>query len=229
MSPSHVPFDQAWESRKVPMANLITAAFANPISILEIGTWCGLGSTQVWLMNLLKGSKITLVDAWRPYASTMDLKDAAFDYRGMDVLSSDAFLSTYVAVRKFEAEHRDREVEVQLIRADTETFLPYLNPESFDFIYIDGDHKFEKVLSDIKNAKRLVKSDFGIICGDDLERLPTAALIDLAAQYKDRDFLREPHYFHPGVLLAVSQEFDHVSMINGFWWVVCRKGVFTNA
>jgi Methyltransferase domain len=43
----------------------------------------------------------------------------------------------------------------QLIRTDTETFLPGLSPESFDFIYIDGDHKFDKILSDIKNAKRL--------------------------------------------------------------------------
>jgi hypothetical protein len=180
-------------------------------------------------MNLLKGSKTTLVDAWKSYASTRDLDDAGFDYRGMDVLSSDAFLSTYVAIRKFEAEHGDREVEVQLIRADTETFLPDLGPESFDFIYIDGDHKFDKVLSDIKNAKRLIKSEFGIICGDDLEQLPTTALVDLARQYKDRDYLREPHSFHPGVLLAVAQEFDQVSMVNGFWWIVCRKGVFTNA
>ena len=94
------------------MANSITTAFVDPISALEIGTWCGLGSTQIWLMNLSKGSKIILVDAWKSYASTRDLDDAGFDYRGMEVLSSDAFLSTYVAIRKFEAEHGDREVEV---------------------------------------------------------------------------------------------------------------------
>jgi Methyltransferase domain len=111
----------------------------------------------------------------------------------------------------------------QLIRRDTETFLPGLSPESFDFIYIDGDHKFDKVLSDIKNAKRLIKSEFGSICGDDLEQLSTTALVDLARQYKDQDYLREPHSFNPGVLLTVAQEFDQVSMVNGFWSIVLRR------
>jgi hypothetical protein len=86
-----------------------------------------------------------------------------------------------------------------------------------------------KSYSDIKNAKRLIKSEFGSICGDNLEQLPTTALVDLARQYIDRDYLREPHFFHPGVLLAVAQEFDQVSMVKGSGGPYVERGVFTNA
>jgi hypothetical protein len=179
------------------------------------------------LTNVKDGSKITLVDAWKPYASDIDLKYIGFDYKRMDLLTSDAFLSTYVAIRKFESEcHRN--IDIRLIRADSDTMLPCLCADSFDFIYIDGDHKYEKAKSDIQNAKRLVKKDYGIICGDDLDRHPAVDLIETAKSFRNQDYLGEPHHFHPGVLLAVSEEFSRVSMVNGFRWVVCRNDVFTD-
>jgi hypothetical protein len=129
-SPLLPPFDQAWDNRKQPMTSLISRAFDGPISLLEVGTWCGIGSTQIWLTNVKDGSKITLVDAWKPYASDIDLKYIGFDYKRMDLLTSDAFLSTYVAIRKFESEcHRN--IDIRLIRADSDTMLPCLCADKF--------------------------------------------------------------------------------------------------
>ena len=72
-----------------------------------------------------------------------------------------------------------------------------------------------------------MNKNFGIICGDDLEKLPTEELITVAKMNKNRDFLRQDNeHYHPGVLLSISEEFDRVNMINGFYWIVCINGKF---
>jgi predicted O-methyltransferase YrrM len=222
-----IPQNQAWDSRAGVMRALITAAFSKPINALEVGVWFGIGSTNIWLHALHDKSKLVLIDSWRPYASAADLKDDGWDYKAMDDLSSDAFLSAYLNVKRFETQRNGKDVNVSLIRGSSKDFLPLLSENSFDFIYVDGDHKYESVKSDLQQAKRLVNKDFGIICGDDLERIPTTELYELAQKNKDRDFLRHPHNFHPGVLLAVAEEFSAVNMVNGFWWVVCVDGNFS--
>ena len=50
----------------------------------------------------------------------------------------------------------------------------------FDFIYVDGDHKYESVKRNLIDAKRLAKKAFSLVCGDDLERLPSRELLDIA-------------------------------------------------
>jgi methyltransferase family protein len=142
----------------------------------------------------------------------------------MDSLSSEAFLSAFLNVRKFENEIDDK--NVSLIRGKSSALLPLFKEDCFDFIYIDADHKYESVKADIVNAKRLVNKKFGIVCGDDLEKLPTPELVDLARQYKDRDYIKGDYGYHPGVCLAVSEEFASVNMSDGFWWVVCKNGEF---
>lgn len=214
-------------SRSEVMRALISNAFHNPISALEIGVWFGTGSTNIWLDCLQRKSNLVLVDAWRPYASGADLQDKEWDYRRDDSLSTDAFLSTFLNVKKFEEEKKEKEINISIVRGKTDGILPLFSENIFDFIYIDGDHKYKIAKSDIKHAKRLVRKDFGIICGDDLEQLPSPYLLELAQQHKDLDFLRAPHYFHPGMLLAISEEFPEVNMVNGFWWITCVNGKFT--
>ncbi len=221
-----IPQDQVWTERRPLMEQLIRRAFDRPIKAIEIGCWFGVGSTQIWLNNLKQGSTLLLIDSWKPYSSPKDLADKEWDYKEMDNLSTDAFLSTFLQVRKFETERRDSRLDMQLIRGDASTLLPLFAENSFDFIYIDGDHKYAKVKQDIQQAKRLVKKDYGIICGDDLERLPTPELVEVAKNHKTDDFLRDPYYFHPGVMVAVSEEFPVVNMANGFWWIVCKGGKF---
>ena len=75
----------------------------------------------------------------------------------------------------------------------------------------------------MKEAKRLINKDFGLICGDDLEKLPTDELYQLALENLNRDCLRDPK-FHPGVLAAIKEEFETVHMVNGFWWIAYRGG-----
>jgi len=225
-SPAPIQQNQAWPDRSGVMDALIKAAFTSPISALEIGVWFGVGSTNIWLTNLKPGSSILLLDSWKPYSSQEDLQDDGWNYKQMDDLSTDAFLSAFLNIKRFENENADKKIRIQLTRGDSSSFLPLLQANAFDFIYIDGDHKYEKVKADIQQAKRLVRKNFGVICGDDLDKLPTPDLIEVSRKHTNRDALREEG-FHPGVLLAVAEEFESVNMRNSFWWTVCKDGAFT--
>jgi hypothetical protein len=221
--------NQAWASRAGIMKQLFKAAFdKKKIVGMEIGVWYGKGSTQIWLKNLAPESVFTLIDSWKPYASKQDLIDDPFGpYAEMDALASDAFISAFSEVKRIERERAKDNLTVNLLRANSSEYLKHLLDDSFDFIYIDGDHKYVNVKSDIREAKRLIKKDFGIICGDDLENIPSKELYEIAKQHVLRDFLREPNLaFHPGVLSAVYEEFNEVNMLNGFWWIVICDGEY---
>jgi hypothetical protein len=166
-----------------------------------------------------------LIDAWKPYASKSDLGDGGFGYSAMDSMATDAFLSTFINVKKFQNSNASKNIAVNIVRGESKFFLQQLS-ECFDFIYIDGDHKYDAVKSDLQQAKRIIKKNDSIICGDDLERLPSESLIELSRMHTDKDYIRDQS-FHPGVLLAVAEEFGTVNMFNGFWWIYCRNGVFS--
>lgn len=227
--PSIVPQSQAQPKRAEAMTKMIQTAFTDPVKALEIGVWYGIGSTNLWLANLQEGSELVLIDAWRPYASDADisgteLRPTYWDYAKMDSLATEAFLSAFLSVKKYENENTG--IDVSLIRANASKLLSMFREDMFDFIYIDADHKYDSVKQDIVNAKKLIKKDYGIICGDDLEKLPTPDLVEIARKYKDRDFIKGDYRFHPGVCLAVHEEFGTVNMIEGFWWTVCKNGEF---
>lgn len=220
-----VPENQAWPSRAGVMELLIKTAFQAPISALEIGVWYGVGSTNIWLNNLKDHSSIVLLDSWAPYSSESDLSDTGWNYKQMDDMSTDAFLSAFLNVKKFQREQAQRGIRINMVRGESTSLLPLMKDDSLDFIYIDGDHKYKNVKHDIQQAKRLINKKFGVICGDDLERLPSPELVALARQHTDTDFLRKEE-FHPGVMLAISEELPMVHMVNGFWWIVCNDGKF---
>jgi len=212
------------------MSALARKGFDTKIKALEIGVWYGTGSTNIWLDTFEQDSDIVLLDAWRPYASEADVSDGEFrskhwDYAKMDSLSSEAFLSAFLNVRKFENAQNDK--NISLIRGKSSSLLPFFKDGSFDFIYIDADHKYASVKDDIINAKRLINKNYGIICGDDLEKIPSPELVELARTYKDRDYIKGDYSYHPGVCLAVYEEFESVNMIDGFWWVVCKNDTFS--
>jgi SAM-dependent methyltransferase len=63
-------------------------------------------------------------------------------------------------------ESRLRKSEIILHEGDSATEMSKLPTELFDWIYIDGNHFFEGVSRDIREAKRLIKPD-GFLIFDD--------------------------------------------------------------
>ncbi len=55
---------------------------------------------------------------------------------------------------------------VQLHQGDSSTLLGALPDQSFDFIYIDGDHSYAGVTRDLAQAARKIKDDGWIVCND---------------------------------------------------------------
>jgi predicted O-methyltransferase YrrM len=203
--------------------------YEKPISVLEIGTWYGLGSTQVFKRYLPDGSSLLMLDKWSSYASEEDIKSERSWYRQMDAQSKEALLSVLEITNKSKDENQNIQkkgggVNFSIIRSDATIFTNFLKSSIFDLVFIDGSHYYENVKSDIQAAKRLVKKDFSIICGDDLELKPNASNIAIAKEYIRHD--SHPDGFHPGVLLAVSEEFEKVNIYEGFWFVYCIDGQF---
>ncbi len=92
--------------------------------------------------------------------------------------------------------------------------LPQWPDQSYDLIYLDGDHRYPIVEADCRQAARLIRRE-GVVCGDDLERVLTTPLaVAAAAADCHKDCVDG---YHPGVSLAVYQVFGTVTVQDGFW------------
>lgn len=110
-------------------------------------------------------------------------------------------------------------MEVEIRKGWSQDELPKLPAGMYDLVYIDGDHTYEGVKSDIANAAGLVRSG-GILCGDDLELQAHECDLAILNTQPNIDQHYDPAvdaYFHPGVTKAVNETFGQVSSWYGFW------------
>jgi len=190
---------------------------SRPIRILEIGSWSG-ASTLSWGQAIQEynngNGSITCIDAWKPYTDLATNSDSTNQMMDEALRHADPF-QVFQENIKFLPES----VEVEVLRGWSQEILPQMTGRSFDLVYIDGDHAYERVKSDLSYAADLI-NEGGIICGDDLELpasdcdlsiLETLPAIDL---YYDEEL--DKHY-HPGVSKAVGDYFGEVSSWYGYW------------
>jgi len=166
-----------------------------PLNILEIGSWTG-ASAVIWahaIEELCGGKgKVTCVDTWLPY---------------MDEPQPFTQFSNRIA--RAEVAHL-----IETRRGRSDDVLPTFAAESYDLVYIDGDHSYEQAKADIETAKSLVRTG-GILCGDDLEVLFHECNQYLALKWAElgTEYARDPATglaFHPGVTVAVHRCFGSV-------------------
>lgn len=188
-----------------------------PLNILEVGSWSG-ASALTWgealeIHNNGMGS-LTCVDAWEPYYDETEIPD--------DISRQiNRALSEEEPYRVFQQniKHLPSTVKLTVHRGWSGDVLPTLPSESFDLVYLDGDHSYRTVSSDIDAGCRLVNQG-GMICGDDLELQAHQTDASIAADRPNLDkFCDEASgiMFHPGVTLAVGEKFGPVSSWHGFW------------
>ena len=106
------------------------------------------------------------------------------------------------------------------IKGPSNTILPLMHQESFDMVYVDGNHSYSSVKNDLINSSKLIKEG-GILCGDDFN-IPLKDIDrDFAEKNKETNIIIDPKTkqpYHPGVSLAVSEFFGmEISCYNGFW------------
>ncbi len=189
------------QEQKAVLDALAVAAAGQGSTFLEIGSWCGESSAVLGKVAKNKNGRLFCIDWWKGNTG-MELEQIA--------KRSDIFSVFWENMKK-----EGLEDVVIPIRARSDMVSDILQKESFDLIYIDGDHRHDAALNDIKRYAPLLKVG-GIICGDDCE--------GYVSDY-DRSFLEEGksvdchESVHCGVVLAVGEYF-HDYLINYNTWSV---------
>lgn len=161
------------------------------LSILEIGSWLGAGSTKIFSEF---ASKLVCVDHWQGNENQAHKK----------IISE---FDPYSVFQKNIAAFKDIVVS---IKAPSSAIKNLLHDKYFDFIFIDGDHRYQQTLEDISNCISLVKPG-GIIAGHDCE----ARLSELPRSFTNEELVCDhmPSLItkfkecHPGVITAVDKVF----------------------
>jgi hypothetical protein len=159
-----------------------------PLDVLEVGSWCG-ASALTWgeAMDLYSGGgRIVCLDAWQPFfAPSVEGLAQAMD----QALASGEVERVFRDNMRFQPASVRWEAEKGL----SDEMLSTLPSESFDIVYLDGDHSYDAVVRDIEQSIPLLR-DGGILCGDDFD----------------------PEH-HEGVVRAVTERFGSVSEWHGLW------------
>ena len=151
-----------WFSRNIFYwkKHLLSFKGKSNLNFLEIGSFEG--RSAIWLLEHIlfaPTSKLTCIDAFEePPNDSFDCK-----------LIETNFLHN---IKETGALSR-----VNIIKEYTHTVLPTLQPNSFDFIYIDASHKAKDVLDDTVFSWRLLKSK-GLLFFDDYKYIEGDTAID---------------------------------------------------
>ncbi|MFM9976647.1 MAG: class I SAM-dependent methyltransferase [Sphingomonadaceae bacterium] len=126
----------------------------------EIGVWKGDFSAQ--LLSATKPRILHLVDPWL-VSDAADRADAA--WYGADKITQAAMDSIHDQVSARFAQERAKG-SVAIHRADARAALGAMAEDSLDYVYVDGDHSYEGVSTDLAEAFRVTKVG-GYLCCDD--------------------------------------------------------------
>lgn len=189
------------EEQKTVIRTLARAAARQGCVFLELGSWCGDSTIVIAKVAKEFNGRLFCVDWWKGSENTY-LEDIAS--------SKDVFSHFWERICK-----EGLEDVVVPIRAKTDTAFEVLKKESFDFIFIDADHTYNAVASDIKHYAPLVKKR-GILCGHDCEGRLSDYDMDFLEAGKNIDCSEGVHC---GVVLGVGRAFNNYSVNHAIWSV----------
>lgn len=144
--------NQSWRENHNKLLNLIKNHINDPKFGIEIGV--AFGSNSFNLLSNFNNLKLYSIDPYVKYSDQDKMSDLVENEKGNQLYH---FVSN-----KLKNQFNDRSV---FIRSTSEEVLKMDN-NSFDFIYIDGDHTYEGVKKDLNNTFLKVKKN-GILAGDD--------------------------------------------------------------
>ena len=140
----------------------------------EIGVWKGEFAEQ--LVTVLNPKKLYLVDPWLYMPAYPDRWYGGSSAKGqedMDKIESDVRFK----FRKIE--------EIEVVKGTFDDLIAQKQGNlNLDWVYVDGNHSYEYVLSDLENG--LVHTvNGGVLAGDDFDAPEVRqAVIDFASKYK---------------------------------------------
>jgi predicted O-methyltransferase YrrM len=153
--------------RREPLVALIQEA--RPKRILEIGSWQGFSAIAFLEESRSLGiqAEITCVDTWLgSIEHWLDKKPGSeWSLAAMNVKNGEP---TFIEDFRKNVREAGFAGQVTTLRAPSEVGLRYLSKlkKSFDLIFIDGDHSYAAVASDLRLSKKLLAKG-GTLSGDD--------------------------------------------------------------
>ncbi len=198
---------QITDEQKIVLKTMAESVARPSVKFLEVGNW--LGESTLVLAEVAKANMGTLycVDWWKGNIGT-DLEDIA---------SKEDIFSLFwqrVCQEGFE------EVVVP-IRGSSDAAAEVLRDQAFELVFIDGDHRYEQTLRDVKNYASFVKPDGGILCGHDCEGYISDFDEGFLNNGKDKDCHETVHC---GVVLAVGSTFKNYAINHSIWSLMSHPG-----
>lgn len=190
------------EEQKIVLRTFAESVARKNCKFLEVGSWCG--DSSIILENVVKkyDGYLFCVDWWKGNIGT-ELQEIA----------SKVDVFTFFWNRICNEGLKDVIIP---IRALSNVVSEILREETFDLIFLDGDHRYEGILSDIQHYLPLVKRNGGILCGHDCEGHISDFEPNFLESGKDVDIYEG---IHCGVVLAVGSIFKEYSINCGIWSV----------
>ena len=121
----------------------------------EIGVWKGQFSKMI--LKHVSPSHLYLIDPWEYQPEFSERKYGGKESEGISDMQA-----IYESVRSTVGVHDN----VSIIRKRSEEAASDIADQSLDWVYIDGNHFYKYVFSDLKNYSRKVKKLGFIICDD---------------------------------------------------------------
>jgi hypothetical protein len=218
---SYLASVQGQRIRHAYMQKLIYEKFKDydgEIKLLEIGSWAG-GSVFTWIdifESMEKKYKIYCIDPWEDYIS--DQGDLWTHKTMKKALKKNKIYKLFLHNILSSGFSQN----VSILRGSTEEMTKVLKKDSFDIVFIDGNHAYDFVRKDLELTSTLVKNN-GILSGDDLELQYNEIDKKQLENNKNKDVINDNINFknyHPGVTLAIMDFFKKsISSIEGFWFV----------
>lgn len=162
------------------------ANYRKDSSILEVGTWAG--RTLVALGRSAPKAKIISVDNSVGYNLSSMEPDQLSSLKG-DVAKFNMYVVPVDQVRRDACRFNNIE-NVEFYDGRSADFFAS-NTDTYDLIFIDGDHGYEGVYEDIENSYKVLRKG-GCLCGDDYAFWPDVkqAVID----FTEANGLKHHHY-----------------------------------
>ena len=215
MNQPEISVVQSGANRYGVLNALVKSSGLSRLSVLEVGSFEG-QSALIWsaaiAQHCSEGGMVLCVDPWsEEYLKKYLGQGAAYNTMAEGLRSGEVY-------RRFRqnAELADMRVPIRHFQGTLKQAVKILHSNTFDIIYLDGDHALSAVREDIALARELVRVG-GLLCGDDLEVQGGDCAWDAAMSIADQyDYIWG---YHPGVTIAVWEAFGRVWSQQGVWAV----------
>jgi predicted O-methyltransferase YrrM len=200
-----------------------SAPHSNSLTVLEVGSWAG-ASLHTWDQAAYSGANFIAIDQWAPYFNN----NVSETHRIMDEAARSGQIEQ-LFWHNMKVLGIDKRLKVIKEASATALIKLDLTYESFDIVFIDGDHRYQTAKFDIVGAAHLVR-DGGVLCGDDLQ-LQYHELQDHAHHQQmisegQSDAHDAGRSYHPGVTQAIVEVFGQVSTADRLWAMQKRNGAW---